>query len=251
MCASPVVVGRACARCGAGAEGEARFCARCGLDLGAPPPPVAPLPGPAPAITARPAPLLPAEPSSIGRRASSRGWLVVIGGAALLLAGSVGVIAVTGRGASPGAPPGASPATAPGLPPARFDEMLSHGSTVAAGAPFEIEVEAVNPAAAATDRLWLVIEWRPADLPATHGARGSLVACEPAGCDSREDPAAERTVVSWPGLAPGARRVLRLTVAAEGLVPGTTFWSRVRSGSGADETVMGGGYVWDLDLEVE
>jgi hypothetical protein len=249
MCASPVVESRVCARCGAGADDEARFCARCGVDLG-PPPPVAPPPCPPPVVAARPVPLLPAEPSAIGRRASPLGWLVVTGGAALFLAASVGVIALAGRGGIPDPGPGASPAV-PGVPLARFDELLHHPATVSAGEPFEIEVEAVNASDAATDRVWLVVEWHPDDLPASASAGGSFVACDPAGCSSREDRAAGRTVVSWTGLAPGTRRVLRLTVAADGLVPGTTFWYRVRGASGVSETALDGGYVWDLDLEVE
>jgi hypothetical protein len=192
-----------------------------------------------------------AGPSAIGRRASPLGWVGVILAAIGFLAASLGVIVLAGDMSGRSDRPGGSGAPVMGAPAARFDEGLYDGSSVTEGVPFEIEVEAVNPAGAATDRLWLVIEWRPVDLPATAGARGSFRACDPLACAVREEPDGSRTVVSWPGLPPAGRQVLRVTVAASGLEPGGDLWYRVRTGSGPSETALEGTSVWDLMLEVE
>jgi len=285
MGAGPVITARTCARCGAGADADARYCARCGAETASPagPPPdgrASPdehgaSPGPPPPITLAPSPPAPVagparpaptqgvtpgvvagarpatEPSAIGRRASPLGWIGVVLAAGGFLAASIGVIALAGRGSVPSDRPGGGGAPAAGPPVARFDEGLYDGATVTEDEPFEIEVEAVNPAGAATERLWLIVDWHPADLPVMAGARGSFRSCDPARCAVREEPDGSRTVVSWPGLAAGERRVLRVTVAASGLEPGGDLWYRVRTGSGPSETALDGISVWDLTLEVE
>ncbi len=270
------VAARSCARCGAGADVDARYCAHCGTEFAAPaqsvtlarPEPATP-PGPPPDP---PAPTLPApivgpawstapgsvpmtgvvvEPSVLGRRASALGWIGVVLGAGGFLVASLGVILLAGQGNGLPDRPAAGGASTTWVPSARFDEMLHDGATVTDGESFEIEVEAVNPADAATGRLWLIIDWRPVDLPAMPGVHGWYRSCVPAGCIVREEPDGTRTVVSWPGLAPGARQVLRVAVAASGLEPGGVLWYRVRTGSGASETELHGTSMWDLDLEVK
>jgi hypothetical protein len=160
------------------------------------------------------------------------------------LATSIGVVIAASR------PSGATAGSGSGAPLARWDRVLYDGSAIANDLPFTIEVEAVNSADAATDPLWLVIDWTPDGLDASPLAAGRFLYAEPEAA-VREDPAADRTVVSWPGLEPGERVILRVTVAATGLEPGGTFWYRVQSGSGPDEPSLQGGYTWNLDLEVE
>ena len=268
-----------CPRCGAGAGPDARFCASCGVPLvdagdDAPrPASVLPLPPPAPPAGPPPAPASPVEPiavprravppgvvdpltsagpavepSAVGRRASPLGWVSVVLVSGGLLAASLAVV-----GAASGAPGprsrSADPATA--APVARWDRVLYDGSTIADGMPFTIEVEAVNAAETATDPLWLVIDWAPADLDATQGAIGQFVAADPGSADVRHDAVGNRTIVSWPAIGHGERVTLRATVMVTGLTAGSTFWYRVRTGSGPDEASIRGGYTWDLDLEVE
>ena len=254
-----VVVGGPCPRCGRAGDADARFCGGCGLDLATiaatpPPPPPTPIAPPPPStVAAQPPPDAapgiraagpPVEPSAIGRRASPLGWIAVVLGAGAFLAVSFGVISLAGNERDVAVGPGAAPL-------ARFDRTLYDGATVTPGEPFEIEVEAVNPAATATAPLWMVIEWRPEDLAATPGASGAFVACDPAGCASTDERGPGRTIVSWPGLPPGGRQVLRATVVVDDLVADTTFRYRVLTGSGETEAAVDGGYTWDLELEVE
>ena len=254
MTALPTEIGVSCPRCGVGASAAAHFCAACGADIAAIPrvPPPPPLPTPAQPSPVPPPASVPGavqcpgiEPSAVGRHASPLGWVAAILVAGGFLAASIGVIAAASRTT------GAAAGTNSGAPLARWDRTLRDGSTVTSGTPFEIEVEAVNPAQAATDPLWLVIDWAPDGLGATPTARGRFVAAEPTGAAAREDPAAGTTVVSWPSLAPGERHTYRVTVVVTGLEPATTLWYSVRTGSGRDEASIGGGYTWDLDLEVE
>ena len=280
-------IGVSCPRCGAGAPPDARFCAGCGMGIAdqalvagaprplqpavplapaVPPPPAAPgpelpppgppapvIPGPPTMTVATPAAsrgsdVLGVEPSAVGRRASPLGWVMVVLVACGFLAASIAVVAVASRPAGSGA--GAGTGSGGGAPPARWDRVLYDGSTVADDTPFTIEVEAVNAAAEPTDPLWLVIDWTPDDISTTPGASGRVLAAEP-DATVRADPAGDRTVATWPGLAPGGRTTIRVTVVVTGLEPGDTFWYRVRTGSGPDEPSLRGGYTWDLDLEVE
>jgi len=266
MSPSPVVNGVSCPRCAAGVEREARFCARCGLGLASTPavvatPAVAPVttdasappsagppapPAPAPPA-GPPAPLAGSEaapsPSAIGRRAGAVGWA----GVGLL---AVGFFAAASGVLLAARTPGSAAVPSPEPPLARFDPVLNDGTSIADATPFTIDVEARNPAVAPTDRLWIVIDWVPAGRASTAGMRGSFVACEPADCTAHDDAAAARTIVSWPGLAPGGRRVFRVTVAAAGLLTGTSLGYRVRTGTGATNESMLGGLTWDLHLEV-
>jgi hypothetical protein len=259
MTTGPVEIGRACPRCGTASAPEARFCARCGagMETVAAPPPPAWTPPMAPAAPAAPpaapaarsilatAPFPGIEPSSVGRRASPLGWAGVVLGAACFLALALAVMAAAGM---PG-PDGAGTTSA--APLARFDSILHDGGSVTDGVPWEIEVEAVNPAASPTDPLWMVIEWAPDGGDGKPGPRGRFVACDPATCEAREDASGRRTIVSWPGLPTGERRVLRTTVVATGLEPFIPLAYRVTTGSGPTEVTMDGGNTWNLELETE
>ena len=271
MTAGPAQIGITCPRCGSASAPDARFCATCGeglLAAPAPPAPAAsqpvpPLPPGAAAVPAPPvvvrtpvavavlgappstSPFPAIQPSSVGRRASPLSWAGVMLGAAVFLAAALAVVAAAGAPAPGGA------GSASDAPLARFDTTLYDGGTVSDRVPWDVEVEAVNPAPALTDRLWMIIEWAPDGAAGLPGMRGRFVACEPETCEAREDSAGRRTVVSWPGLPAGERRVLRTTVVATGLEPGIPLAYRVTTGSGPTETTMDGGNTWNLLLETE
>ena len=249
MTTGPVEIGLACPRCGTGRAPDARFCARCGAGLDAvtaPPPPawtpptVVPAAPPAPVavpsvVSIRATSPFPGvEPSAVGRRPSPLGWVGVVLGAACFLGLALAVVAAAGMLRVDGA------ATTSEAPLARFDGTLYDGGPVTNGVPWEVEVEAVNPATTPTDPLWMVIDWAP-ERGGVSGLRGRFVACDPATCEAREDAAGHRTVVSWPGLPAGERSVLRATVETTGLAPFMSHAYRVSTGSGPTEIDDGRG----------
>lgn len=262
-----------CPRCGEDRLEGLRLCSRCGLDLAGARAAGAPAAGAPAAETADASPAaLPAErrmgapaaviPAAItpaapaawpppavpqakapasGRRVSRTGRLAVIGGA-LVLVGAVVAVAAAGLGALPGAGPDDD---------ARWDGSLHLPATIADRRPFEVEAEVLNDGDARTERVWLVIEWRPADLAFDADAHGRVVNCDPRTCEFRDDgPRATSTVV-WPGLDAGERRVLSVTVEVQGIEAGHEYVFRVRTGVGADEGTLGGGNTWTLDVAVE
>lgn len=265
-----------CPRCGEGRPPGAHFCPRCGLDLvgielpEGTAPPVSPSvePRPAPPVeppaappaappVALPVPLtyasaVPAAaaapftgpvagavagPSAVGRRASGAGWIVVVVATLAFLGASLALIVAGGGLDARG-------------PLATWDRMLSDPVAVTEGEPFDLEVEAVNGASRTTDLVWLVIDWRPDDRAFDPDAVGRFVACVPADCRFRDDVAEGRTVVHWPGLAPGERQAFAVTVELTGVDGGTTLHYRAMTGTGADEASLAGGNRWSLDLDV-
>ena len=162
-----------------------------------------------------------------------------IGGAAVFLVAAVAVVVAAGRY------PGVSG------PLAQWDRMLTDPTRAAVDVPFAIEVEARNPAATTTDRVWMVIEWRPSDGSLTPAARGRFAGCVPSSCSYRDDPAAGTTVVYWPGLPAGGREAYTVTAAVTGVTPGQTLVYRVHSGTGPDERTLDGGRTWNLELIAE
>jgi hypothetical protein len=207
----------------------------------------APLPYPAPARYLAPSPYpavitpYPAAraPTAVGRRASRAGWVAAIGGAAVFLVAAVAVVIAAGR--------------FPGVagPLAQWDRMLTDPTRAAVDVPFAVEVEAGNPATGATDRVWMVIEWRPSDGSLTPGARGRFAGCVPSSCSYRDDPIAGTTVVFWPGLPAGGRQAYKVTAAVTGITTGETLVYRVHTGTGPDERTLDGGRTWDLELKVD
>ena len=202
-------------------------------------------------------------PSAVGRRASPVVWLEVLLVVAAFAVVSSGLVVVGLRTARPSetAAPGAAAMTArpertgvPGAAPAilaKFDQMLGDGSAIRSGAAYTIEVEAANRATATTERIWMVIEWRPEDRVPSPRASGRFLACAPTDCQSADLDAGGRTEISWPGLGPSEHHVFRATVVVDGLEPGSTFQYRVSTGSGASAESMDGGLTWDLDLDVQ
>jgi len=250
-----------CSRCGEDCPEGARFCSRCGLDLvhgddapltqgDAPvllpppvPPPAASGRAPAPAPTPYPAAQGPSPaaitPTAVGRRASRAGWVAAPGGAAVFLVAAGAVVVAAGRY------PGVSG------PLAQWGSMLTDPTRAAADVPFAIEAEARNPAATATDRVWMVIEWRPSDGSLTPAARGRFAGCAPSSCSYRDDPATGTTVVYWPGLPAGGRQAYTVTAAVTGIIAGDRLVYRVHTGTGPDERTLDGGRTWDLELTGE
>ena len=241
-----------CPRCGEGLPPGARFCSRCGLDLvheAQGPVPASPVTPPLAVQSAslRPSAWMPAPipapagslPSAIGRRATRAGWFATIAGALLFLAASLAILAAAGVG-----PRAAEPV-------AKWDPMLSDPTRISSGVPFTIEVEARNPGALATARVWVVIAWRPSDGSVTPGASGRFVGCAPATCSHRDDPVSGTTVVHWRGLGAGDRQAYGVTVSVTGIEAGDTLVYRVSAGTGADEGTLRGGLTWGLELEVE
>jgi hypothetical protein len=206
--------------------------------LAAPPTPLA---TPTSWVPASPTPTASAAPapSAVGRRAPGFGWVVAVGGAILVLVAAVGVLVIEDR-----------LAVATG-PAARWDRLVYDGTEISPGVPFRIEVEAVNPANAPTDRVWMIVDWQPDDRAYDPDAVGRWVSCEPGDCHYRDDPEAATTIVYWPGLAPGGRRVYTLTAQVEGIEPGQTFHYEVRTGTGPGERAIDGGNTWRLDLDVQ
>ncbi len=194
-------------------------------------------------------------PSSVGRRASGIGWVGVVAVALLFAVGSSAVV-VAGLGETrprriaptPGA---AAPADPDGIPAAVVDDRLFDGSSVVADEPFTIRVAAANPASRATDPVWLVLEWRPADADPGQAADGTVIACDPADCMSSDDPDAHRTAVRWPGLPPGTETTYEVTVQVTGIEPGDTFRYHATAGSGSRPDAIDAGSAWTLELAVE
>ena len=144
---------------------------------------------------------------------------------------------------------GAAPAPR-AAPEARWDQLLTTPILVANRDPFDIEAAVISTGTTATDPVWLVISWRPEGAGVNPDAVGQFVSCVPDDCRYRDDVAAGTTTVWWPGLRPGERRALTLTVAVSGIDAGGTFRYRVVSGVGADERSLGGGRTWTLDPDV-
>lgn len=253
MTAAPVTDAHPCPRCAELCAEGARYCSRCGMALvgiveapPAAPPPAVTAPPPAPPFPAGPlvaAPLpapaaAPVTPSAVGRRASPAGWIAVALGALVFLAASAAVVVVAPDPVEQG-------------PLARWDRVLHNPSTIADGEPFRLRAEAVNPAESATGLLWMIVDWQPDDQALDPDVLGQLVACEPADCHVRDDPADGRTLVYWPGLPPGGRHVYTVTLRLSGLDPGSTFPYRVRVGTGPDEGSLGDARSWSPDPEVD
>ena len=227
--AVPAAETMACPRCGEGRPDGARFCLRCGV----------------PFSTDRPTDGLPRSmwgpaavglpaPSAVGRRASRAGWIGVLLGAGAFLAAALGVIAAAGN-------PDAR------MPTARWDDSIRNPTWTAAGSPFDVSVEAANPAATSTDRLWLVVEWRPDGLGDT---AVRLVACQPTDCQYREDAVAGITVVVWPGLTAGSHHEYSTTLAVDRAAAGESVVFRVSAGTGAAETRLRGVSRWTVAMDI-
>ncbi|MHB8959446.1 MAG: hypothetical protein ACYDAN_07455, partial [Candidatus Limnocylindrales bacterium] len=203
-------------------------------------PPLAPhvLPPPVPTLASAASDTLLPTPSAVGRPASRLGWVGAFIGVALFLAATVAALAAAGQ-----------PDQA--LPAAHWDRTLRNPDAVSAGQPFDLAVEAANPDAAATDRLWLIVDWRANDGGTASSAAGRLLACVPADCEYRNDPAAGVTVVVWSGLPAGSHRVLRVTLVVDGLSAGQTLTYRVTAGSGAAESRLREPVRWTVAKDVQ
>ncbi len=267
MGSAPVAGVATCPRCGEVQAVGGRYCTRCGFDVGQNAPPATPASsaGPPPARLSASgiapplaaAPLIdrvesPSEapvpgargvvpPSAVGRRASLIGWVAAALGATLFLAGGIGILLVDLRLNPP------SPTIR--QPDARWDQMIRSTTSVRAGESLEISEEVISTGTVTSDWVWIVVEWRP-DSGTGPAGDGMFVSCVPSSCRYREDPTTGRTLVSWPGLAPGERRLLRLEVAAPGATEGQSFDYIVHAGIGPDAERMRGGYDWTLEAEV-
>ncbi len=174
---------------------------------------------------------------------------------ALVFAVGSSAVVVAGLGAiRPGriaVAPGTAPADPDGVPAAVFDDRLYDGSAVVTDKPFTIRVAAANPASRATDPVWLILEWRPADADAGQAADGTVIACDPTDCRSSDDPDLHRTVVRWPGLQPGTETTYEVTVQVTGIEPGDSFRYHATAGSGSRPDAIDSGSAWTLELAVE
>lgn len=281
MTTMPVAATLACGGCGHLRAPDDGFCAGCGArfedDLAATagtvprvppvPPDVPPGATPPPAPPAGPAPppgapgpgpwsdaaaALP-SPSAVGRRATAAGWAGVALGVLLFTSASVALVAA-GRhldAVGPRAVPGSALPAPGGLPTVHFDDRLYDGATVVPGEPLGIRVAASNPTAATTDWVWLVVEWRPADLGADAAQSGRLVGCSPTPCTSWDETATGTTTVRWPGLPAGERATYEVTAVISGVDAGDVFHYRITTGSGASAASMTDARAWDLELDVE
>jgi hypothetical protein len=183
------------------------------------------------------------------------GWVGVVAVALVLAVGSSALV-VTGLGKTRPARIAAAPgATAPGapdsIPAAVFDDRLFDGSSIVLDEPFTIRVAAANPASRATNPVWLILEWRPADADPGQAADGTVIACDPTDCRSSDDPDTHRTVVRWAGLQPGMETTYEVTAQVTGIEPGDTFRYHATAGSGSRPDAIDAGSAWTLELAVE